>query len=244
MTVAVEGVQTKIVPMTPRGDIVWDAVACEEGVLYASSGCDRDMAQLLIRIATSENQQELGTQYVNKGDYGIVTRLGDIAFKKSFDIEPDEVAGLEAVQANVGLGYGLNAINQDTLPERTKHTQRPFQVTTPAYYAAFMPRPDRHPSRQYTRQTVAMSFEEGIIVPPFADIPVWADRKQRYDAAARESRLNPALLNYDEDYDGSNGNLLIQIHPDRLILKVLDVMVAENALDDFRRQYGYSRIRS
>lgn len=234
MTLALEGVQTTLVPMTPDRRIVWEQVSTDHGVLYADPSCSRKVADAVVALSRTTDYsygfaERLGAENLGMGKFGVALGIGRIAYKKAFQMNPPVgYFGLSALRANVALSAGLGAIPQ--LDEAVSRTVRgrSFEITTPQYFAAYVPHTQGQfgPTADHSTPTYAMSREDGIEPPGFADLPASVDRQRRYAEAISTFGLDPRYVNFDD----SNENLLMRIEGDnaQLHLVKLDIATTHN----------------
>jgi len=198
MTLALEGVQTTLAPMTPDGSVRWEQnfIPSVNGTLYTAPDCPEDIIDTTLSLHGYTWPGSLGFEPVGVGEFANVFRKGEVAYKKHNLVNADKLFGLSEVVANVSLQAGLDRLHESGQPDAYFHGGS-VVMTAPRYYAALLP----GEAQRYGTPSVfvvAMSLEHGT--PPKADDVPPADRRLAIcEAAVRACKLLPEWVNFDDD---------------------------------------------
>lgn len=230
MTIALEGVQTTFVPMTPDKSVQWEKIPMDHmgGDMYLAPGCPAKIARNVLSMALSGSEEFNGARPIGSGRYGRVVEQDGVAYKRSFGLQKETALGLPGLQANLVLRHGFGLITGRAEPPRLPDgTIVDYVYDTPEFYGTFLPDPRSSLAIRNSKQLWAMSYEDGSTPLPF-EIPCGEDRSGRYKDAVLEAGLHTETQIF---FDDKLENLILVGSPDspgsRLVK--LDVM----AEDDF-----------
>lgn len=224
---AYEGIQSSLVPLTPRGTEPWERVDLPSmhGTLYASQNCPEHIVETVLGLNTGEKSAAQGLDYVGAGKFGTVVARDEVAYKIHY---PDRVVNLYPLSeliANLALSEGLKITESEAAQDEPS-----FRVKSPDYYAALVPEHVFLRTGPPSRFIIAMSLEPGREATA-ADLPPSEMRIARYKAAIDACGLDPtAVLPDDVDTDGKPINTLVKPEAgnQKVAFTKLDVMAGRD----------------